>query len=122
MNATIKEDNLNDINQLIIFIFWLKFSFGIIAGILLYIIQKVLFETVLFHIQELLRGFILLIEIIGYIFLFHILFYLIIRFSKTYFTKAKQVKFSNWRLTLKSSGIFFAILLISASLSFYIGF
>ncbi len=122
MNATIKEDNLNDINQLIIFIFWLKFSFGIIGGILLYIIQKVLFETVLFYIHELLRGFILFIEIIGYIFLFHILFYLIIRFSKTYFTKAKQVKFSNWRLTLKSSGIFFAILLISASLSFYIGF
>ena len=122
MDANKKEDNLNDTNQLVIFIFWLKFSFGIIGGILHYTIQNFLFEKVLFYIQELLRGFILLIEIFGYIFLFHILFYLIINFSKTYFTKGKQVKFSNWRLTLKSSGIFFAIFLISASLSFYIGF
>jgi len=122
MDAIKKEDNLNDTNQLVIFIFWLKFSFGIIGGILHYTIQKVLFEEVLFSIQDLLRGFILFIEIFGYISLFHILFYLIIKFSKPYFTKGKQVKFSNWRLTLKSSGIFFAIFLISASLSFYIGF
>lgn len=122
MDASKKENNLEDINQLVIFIFWLKFSFGIIGGILHYSIQKVLFEKVLFYIPDLLRGFILFIEIFGYISLFHILFYLIIRFSKTYFTKGKHVKFSNWRLTFKSSGIFFAIFLISASLSFYIGF
>ncbi|MFX0017896.1 MAG: hypothetical protein ACFFB1_07400 [Promethearchaeota archaeon] len=122
MDASKKENNLEDINQLVIFIFWLKFSFGIIGGILHYSIQKVLFEKVLFYIPDLLRGFILFIEIFGYISLFHILFYLIIRFSKTYFTKGKHVKFSNWRLTFKSSGIFFAIFLISGSLSFYIGF
>jgi hypothetical protein len=121
MDANKKEDNLNDPNQLFIFIFWLKFSFGIFGGILYYIIQKVIFEKVLFYIQELLRGFIIFIEIFGYLLLVHILFYLIIRFSKTYFTKVKQVKFRNWRLTLKFSGIFFAIFLISASLSFYIG-
>ncbi|MFX1269683.1 MAG: hypothetical protein ACFFAK_17120 [Promethearchaeota archaeon] len=122
MDASKKENNLEDINQLVIFIFWLKFSFGIIGGILHYSIQKVLFEKVLFYIPDLLRGFILFIEIFGYISLFHILFYLIIRFSKTYFTKGKHVKFSNWRLAFKSSGIFFAIFLISGSLSFYIGF
>ncbi|MFX1589455.1 MAG: hypothetical protein ACFFC1_14985 [Promethearchaeota archaeon] len=122
MDESKKEDNLNDTNQLVIFIFWLKFLFGIIGGILHYTIQKVLFEEVLFYISDLLRGFILFIEIFGYISLFHILFYLIIKFSKTFFTKGKQVKLSNWRLTLKSSGIFFTIFLISASLSFYIGF
>jgi len=122
MEANEKEDNLNGTNQLVIFIFWLKFSFGIIGGILYYTIQRVLIDKVLFYIQDLLRGFLVSIEIFGYLFLFHILFYLIINFSKTYFTKGKQVKFSNWRLTFKSSGIFFAIFLISASLSFYIGF
>ncbi|MHA2430049.1 MAG: hypothetical protein ACXACC_03335 [Promethearchaeota archaeon] len=117
-----EEDKLDDAIQLEIFIFWLKISFGIIGGILHYIIQRILYEEVLFYIPDLLRGFILFIEIFVYISLFHILFYLIIKFSKTYFTKEKQVKFSNWRLTLKSSGIFFTIFLISASLSFYIGF
>jgi hypothetical protein len=122
MDTNKKEDNQNNINQLVIFIFWLKFSFGIIGGILYYTIQSFLFENVLFYIPELLRGFIVFIEIFVYLLLFHILFYLIIHFSKTYFTKVKQIKVSNWRLTLKSSGIFFAIFLISASLSFYIGF
>jgi len=117
-----EEVKLDDAIQLEIFIFWLKISFGIIGGILYYIIQRILYEEVLFYIPDLLRGFILFIEIFVYISLFHILFYLIIKFSKTYFTKEKQVKFSNWRLTLKSSGIFFTIFLISASLSFYIGF
>ncbi|MFX0026390.1 MAG: hypothetical protein ACFE8M_08230 [Candidatus Hermodarchaeota archaeon] len=122
MDANKKEDNLNGANELIIFIFWLKFSFGIIGGIFYYIIQKVLYEKVHIHIHELLRGFVIFIEMSGYLFLFHILFYLIIIFSKTYFTREKQVHFSNWRLTLKSSGIFFIIFLISASLSFYFGF
>ncbi|MFW9947133.1 MAG: hypothetical protein ACFFDX_09925 [Candidatus Odinarchaeota archaeon] len=122
MDTKKKEGNLNNANQLIIFIFWLKFSFGIIGGIVYYIIQKVIFKKVLFYVPELQRGFIIFIEIFVYLFLFHILFYLIINFFKTYFTKEKQVSSSNWRLTLKSSAIFFTTFLISASLSFYIGF
>ncbi|MFX1494296.1 MAG: hypothetical protein ACFFBZ_08450 [Promethearchaeota archaeon] len=122
MDTNKKEANLNDANQLIIFIFWLKFSFGIIGGIVYYTIQKVIFKEVLFYVPELQRGFIIFIVIFVYLFLFHILFYLIINFSKNYFTKKKQISFSNWRLTLKSSAIFFTTFLISASLSFYIGF
>jgi len=117
-----EEDKLDDAIQLEIFIFWLKISFGIIGGILHYIIQRILYDKVLFYMEGLLRGLIIVTIIFGYLFIFHILFYLIISFSKTYFTKNKQIKFSNLQLTLKYSGIFLTIFLISASLSFYIGF
>jgi hypothetical protein len=121
MDATKEENKVDDAVQLEIFIYWLKISLGIIGGILHYVIQKTLYETVLFYMQGLLRGLIIVAIIFGYLFMLHILFYLIIRFSKAYFTKNKQVKFSNLQLSLKFSGIFLTIFLISASISFYIG-
>lgn len=112
---------LDEENRLKIFIFWLKIIIGITGGIVHYLIQRILYETVFIVIEGLLRAILVVISIIGFLFFLHILIYSIIYLTNHYFIKEKQVKINYWRLTLRFSFMFLTIFVLSASLTYYIG-
>ncbi|MFX0003118.1 MAG: hypothetical protein ACFE9C_00180 [Candidatus Hodarchaeota archaeon] len=113
---------LIDKNLPTIFLFWLKIFFGIIGGITHYFIQRILFYIGSFNVHYLLRGLFINTVIFAYISFIHVLMTLIILFLRKKFPTLVPDKENVWRFTLRFSFVFIVIFIISASITFYIGF
>ena len=113
---------LIDKNLPTIFLFWLKVFFGITGGITHYFIQRILFYIGSFNVHYLLRGLFINAVIFSYISFIHVLITLIILCLRKKFPKLVPDKENVWRFTLRFSFIFIVIFIISASITFYIGF
>jgi hypothetical protein len=108
-------------NISLVFIFWLKVIFGIIAGFSHYIIQRTLFYLGGFGINYLFRGFLIVGVFILLILSVQSVIILILYVSKNKSTKLVPKNKIVWRFSLRFSLTFIIIFLISTSIALHIG-
>lgn len=118
---SIKDDSYENYS-LLIFLFWLKIILGIVGGSTHYLIQSALYSGEFFDIDPLLRGFLLVFVIFGYFFLIHLFIVLIIYIIKSYSNRFGLLNENIWIFTLRYFFIFFSLFVISASITYYLGF
>ena len=104
------------------YVFWLKVIFGIIGGIFNYVSLRLFYYIGGFHIHFLLRGFLIVGASIIIIVTIQLLIILLLYVSKKKSRKIFPHKGNIWRSSLRYTFLFFVVFIISASISFYIGF
>ncbi len=118
---SIKDDSYENYSLLIL-LFWLKIILGIVGGSTHYFIQVALYSGEFFNIDAQLRDFLIALVIIGYFFLIHLFIVFIIYIIKSYSNRFSLQKENIWIFTLRYSFIYFSLFLISACITFYLGF
>lgn len=118
---SIKDDTYENYSLLIL-LFWLKIILGIIGGSTHYLIQSALYSGNFFNIESLLRGFLLVFVIFGYFILIHLLIVFIIYILKSYSNRFTLQNENIWIFTLRFFIIYFSIFLVSACITYYLGF
>lgn len=104
------------------YIFWLKVVFGIICGFIQYFSLRVFYYIGGFYINSIYRGFLIVSVLMIVILIFQSLIILLLYFSKKRFSRKFPQEEKVWRLSLRFTFVFFVVLVISASITFYIGF
>jgi hypothetical protein len=112
---------VDSFNNNLIYLFWIKIFFGIVGGINYYIIQR-LFDIDRFSIHYFLRGLYIVGIFLVLMLSIQLLIILLLYFSRMKFNKLVPRDEIIWRFSLRFSFIFLAVFLISASITFYIGF
>ena len=118
---SIKDDSYENYSLLIL-LFWLKIIFGAVGGSTQYLIQRALYSRDFFNIDALLRGFLLAFVIFGYFIIIHLLIVFIIYLIKSYSNRFSLQNENIWIFTLRYFFIYFSLFLISACITFYLGF
>lgn len=118
---SIKDDTYENYSLLIL-LFWLKIILGIVGGSTHYLIQSALYSGNFFNIESLLRGFLLVFVIFGYFILIHLLIVFIIYILKSYSNRFTLQNENIWIFTLRFFIIYFSIFLVSACITYYLGF
>ena len=118
---SIKDDSYENYSILIL-LFWLKIILGIVGGSTHYLIQRVLYSRDLSNMDSLLRGLLLVFVIFGYFILIHLFIVIIIYIIKSYSNRFSLQNENIWIFTLRYFFIFFSLFLISACITFYLGF
>ena len=106
----------------LVYIFWLKVFFGIICGIIQYFSLRVFYYIGGFYINSIFRGFLIVSVLMMVILIFQSLIILLLYVSKKRFSRKFPQEEKVWRLSLRFTFVFFVVLVISASITFYIGF
>ncbi|MFX0039868.1 MAG: hypothetical protein ACFFCY_01200 [Promethearchaeota archaeon] len=109
-------------NHPLILLFWLKIFFGIVGGTTHYFIQRILFFSGSFNVHYLLRGLFINGVIFAYISFIHFLIVFTLIVLRRKFQKLIPRDENVWRFSVRFSFIFIVVFMISASLTFYIGF
>lgn len=104
------------------YIFWLKVIFGILCGVIQYFSLLVFYYIGGFYINSIFRGFLIVSVLMIVILIFQSLIILLLYYSKKRFSRRFPQEEKVWRLSLRFTLEFFVVLVISASISFYIGF
>ena len=118
---SIKDDSYENYSILIL-LFWLKIILGIVGGSTHYLIQRVLYSRDLSNMDSLLRGLLLVFVIFGYFILIHLFIVIIIYIIKSYSNRFSLQNENVWIFTLRYFFIYFSLFLISACITFYLGF
>ncbi len=118
---SIKDDSYENYSLLIL-LFWLKIILGIVGGNTYYFIQIALYSGEFFNIDAELRDFLIALVIIGYFILIHLFIVFIIYIIKSYSNRFSLQNETIWIFTLRYFFIYFSLFLISASITFYLGF
>jgi hypothetical protein len=119
-SGDLEVDSVNN-NLPLIYLFWIKIFFGIVGGINYYIIQR-LFDIDRFSIHYFLRGLYIVGIFLILVLSIQLLIILLLYFSRMKFNKLVPRDEIIWRYSLRFSFIFIVVFLISASITFYIGF
>ncbi|MFX1376926.1 MAG: hypothetical protein ACFFA0_14065 [Promethearchaeota archaeon] len=127
----IKENNTNlDLNAEdlsenkdfpLIYLFWLKIVFGIIAGLSHYYIQTTLYYIGGFNINFIYRGYLIVVIFLVLLFSLQFLIILLLYVSKKKAPKLVPQNEIIWRFSFRFSIIFFSFFLITVSIAFYFG-
>ncbi len=118
---SIKDDTYENYSLLIL-LFWLKIILGIVGGSTHYLIQIVLYSGVFFNIDTQLQRLLIALVIFGYFILIHLFIVVIIYIIKSYSNRFSLLNENIWIFTLRYFFIYFSLFLISASITFYLGF
>ncbi len=118
---SIKDDSYENYSLLIL-LFWLKIILGIVGGSTHYLIQIVLYSGVFFNIDTQLQRLLIALVIFGYFILIHLFIVVIIYIIKSYSNRFSLLNENIWIFTLRYFFIYFSLFLISASITFYLGF
>ncbi len=118
---SIKDDSYENYSLLIL-LFWLKIILGIVGGSTHYLIQSALYSGEFFNIDALLQGSLLAFVIFGYFIIIHLLIVFIIYIVKSYSNRFSLQNENIWIFTLRYFFIYFSLFLISACITFYLGF
>lgn len=106
----------------LIFLFWLKIFFGIVGGITYYFIHRIMFHIGSFNVHYILRGLFINSIIFAYFSFIQFLIIFILLFLKKKIQKLVPNNENVWRFSLRFSFMFIVVFLISAIITFYIGF
>jgi len=118
---SIKDDSYENYSLLIL-LFWLKIILGIVGGSTHYFIQVALYSGEFFNIDTSLRVILIALVIFGYFIIIHLLIVLIIYIVKSYSNRFNLQNENIWIFTLRYFFIYFSLFLLSACITYYLGF
>ncbi|MFX1388625.1 MAG: hypothetical protein ACFE9Z_01010 [Promethearchaeota archaeon] len=104
----------------LVYLFWIKVIFGVIGGVGYYFLQRILFDIGSFDINYLFRGLLLFgVFSMYYSFIQSSIMSLLYIFKKK-MNIPEEVQ--AWRVSFRFSITFLVVFVISASITFYIGY
>lgn len=118
---SIKDDSYENYSLLIL-LFWLKIILGIVGGSTHYFIQVALYSREFFNIDAEIRTFLIVFVIFGYFIIIHLLIVFIIYIVKSHSNRFTLQNENIWIFTLRYFFIYFSLFLLSACITFYLGF
>ncbi len=118
---SIKDDSYENYSLLIL-LFWLKIILGIVSGSTHYFIQVALYSGEFFNIDTSLRVILIALVIFGYFIIIHLLIVFIIYIVKSYSNRFNLQNENIWIFTLRYFFIYFSLFLLSACITYYLGF